>query len=459
MKFIGRKEEIAAINNIIGKKGYQGCLIYGRRRMGKTELIKHCLSDKPVPLIMYQCKETSEQENTTSLTELIKKTLSIGYLHFNHFMDAVEYLFEYGVEKDIYFVIDEYPYLRDTLPGCDSKLQAIIDKYCTSSNIKFFILGSSISSMSSLLEGTNPLYMRLTLSILLKQMDYYDAKEFYPSYSNEDKIRLYAAFGGVPFYNAQIDESLSAKQNIINLISGRFSGLQDFLKIYLKSEIRKVNSANAVFENIALGAFHFSDIMQKSHIDSSPALSAILNKLIEMDLIDYIAPINDKKNKRKAGYRISDPSISFYYNFIYRNESAHEILDDSAFYDMFIDKEFESVVVPHTFELIAKQFLIRENKKGRINPLLMDIGTYWYDDQEKGKNGQFDVVGKNKDGYVFFECKYTNEKINDALIKEEIRQVEQTDLTPAQYGFFSKNGFSLNNKYPYLFYSLEDMYR
>ncbi len=386
MKFIGRENEIQAINSLINKKGYQGCLIYGRRRIGKTELTKHCLANKEIPLIMYQCKESSEEENASSLVDLIENILSIKYLHFDHFMDAVNFLFEYSINNDLYFVLDEYPYLRSFISGCDSKLQAIIDRYAMNSNIKFFMLGSSISSMSSILDHSSPLYMRFNLSILLKQMDYYDAMNFYPSFSNEDKLRLYSAFGGVPFYNAQIDESSSVKQNIINIISSRFSGLKDFLDIYMKSELRKLNSANLVFEAIALGAFHFATILAKSHLESSSALAAILAKLEEMDLIEYIYPINEKNNKQKSGYRISDPCVRFYYKFIYSNESAHKILDDSTFYETFIKDDFESVVVPKTFEAVSKQFLIKENRKGKITPLLLDIGTYWYDNPIKKIN-------------------------------------------------------------------------
>lgn len=64
MNFIGRTEEKNMINNLLKMKGYQGCIIYGRRRMGKTELVKHCLMNKNIPFIMYQCKESNEQDNT-----------------------------------------------------------------------------------------------------------------------------------------------------------------------------------------------------------------------------------------------------------------------------------------------------------------------------------------------------------------------------------------------------------
>ncbi len=459
MNFIGREEEQNKINAILDKSGYQGCLIYGRRRMGKTELVKHCLMNKKQPVIMYQCKESSEQDNTIQLTELIKQVLGKSYLSFEHFMDAILYLFDLSKTEELYFVIDEYPYIREFIDGCDSKLQEIIDSHAMNSNIKFFLLGSSISAMKEIQEHESPLYMRFHSSILLKQMDYYDSSKFYPSYSSEDKVRVYAAFGGVPYYNAQINDSLSVKENIIRIISGHFSNLKDFLEIYLKSELRKINNFNVVFECIALNAFHFSDILAKSHIDTSAALSGVLQKLIAMDLIEYVTPINDKRKKTKGGYIISDFCVRFYYNFIYRNESAHSILSETLFYDTFIAEEFEKHTVPLCFETIAKQFLIRKNKEGKITPLLIDIGTYWYDNPKEKKNGQFDVVGKCMNGYVFFECKFTESPITDKIVQEEIQQVSMTNLSPVKYGFFSKSGFDLSDKDSYLLFSLEDLYR
>lgn len=459
MRFVGREKEQKAINAILDKQGYQGCIIYGRRRMGKTELIKHCLANKNVPFIIYQCKESSDRDNADLLTEVIKETLKIPHLHFNNFIEAIDFLFEYAETKELYLAIDEYPYIRQSIEGCDSKLQDIIDKHAMKTNVKLFLLGSSIAIMSSLQNHDNPLYMRCANSILLKQMDYYDSAKFYSTATLEDKVKYFSAFGGVPFYNAQINEKLSVKENIINIISGQFSGIKDFLEIYLKSELRKVNGANIVFEKIVLGAFHFSDILAKTHLESSASLAPILEKLINMDLIEYVVPINEKTNKQKAGYRISDHCTGFYYNFIYRNESAHKILDDETFYDVFIGKEFNSKIVPLAFEKISKQFLIRKNAKGEIEPLLTDIGTYWYDNPKEKKNGQFDVVGKAKDGYVFFECKYTDKPIDDEIIKEELEQISQTTLKPYQYGFISKNGFNLAKTYPYLFFTLEDLYK
>ena len=80
------------------------------------------------------------------------------------------------------------------------------------------------------------------------------------------------------------------------------------------------------------------------------------------------------------------------------------------------------------------------------------------DKTKEKKNGQFDVVGKCQNGYVFFECKYTNHSAVKLSI-EELEQISCTTLAPIQYGFASKNGFDLKKEYPYLFFTLEDRYK
>lgn len=457
--FIGREKEIESLMYLIESDGFKSGTIYGRRRLGKTELIKHCIKKSNCSSLIYQCKESNEIDNCKLLIKAIEESLNIKNIYFDSFFEILEFLFELSLTKKIILVIDEYPYIREQIGGCDSKLQNLIDKYQNESNMKLFLIGSSISVMEEVLNHYSPLYGRFNLSILLKQMDYYDSAKFYPTFSNEDKVKLYSVFGGVPFYNAQIDAKQTVKENIIRLISGTFSSLRDYLQTYLKMELRKINNANIVFEVIANGAFHYSDILSKSHIDSSPSLNTILQKLIKMDLIEYVFPINDNKNKQKSGYRISDLTLRFYYKYIYKNESIHNILEDDVFYDKFIKNDFEEEYVPLIFEEICKQFLIRKNKKMEIEPLLIDIGTYWYDNPIDKVNGQFDVVGKCQQGYIFFECKYKKSKVNDSVISQEIEQVYKTNLNPVQFGFFSKSGFDLSKKYDYYFYTLEDLYK
>ena len=176
----------------------------------------------------------------------------------------------------------------------------------------------------------------------------------------------------------------------------------------IKEEITKINNAYTVFSTIARRAFHYSDILSKSWISTTSTLYDTLEVLEKMDLITYVCPINDKTNKRKSGYVLTDNAVYFYYRYIYHNLSIKNILSNEMFYDKYINEDFMNVVVPKVFERISMQYLIRKNKLGFINPIIEDIGTYWYDNPKERKNGQFDLVTKSKDGYIVFEVNYCN---------------------------------------------------
>ncbi len=73
MAFYGRENEQEALNYIIEKDGFSSGLIYGRRRLGKTELLKHCFANSDKPFIIYQCNQETEKSNILDLTKVIKE--------------------------------------------------------------------------------------------------------------------------------------------------------------------------------------------------------------------------------------------------------------------------------------------------------------------------------------------------------------------------------------------------
>ena len=174
----------------------------------------------------------------------------------------------------------------------DSILQALIDKYRDKSKLSLIILGSYVDVMRSLLEHSNPLYGRVDLTINLRQMDYYESSLFYPKYSEEDRVRIYSVFGGIPYYNRLVDDSKSVKENIIELIASPGARLENEVSMYLNSEISKIVNVNEVFEALAKGHHKYSDILSQSHVSSGPTLVGVLDKLMKMEVV-----IKTKSNK------------------------------------------------------------------------------------------------------------------------------------------------------------------
>ena len=457
MKFYGREQQLKQLGRLFAKSRLQAALVYGRRRVGKSELIKQCLRSQTVKSIYYECKQTTEPNNVESLSALISEVFQLPQLGFTGIEPTLDYLFRRAGTEPLILVLDEYPYLRETVTGLDSILQVLVDKY-QDSKLKLVLCGSYVDVMKSLISKENPLFGRVDLTIDLKPMDYYDSARFYPSFSAEDKVRLYSVFGGIPYYNRQIDSSLTVRENIQELISAPGARLENEVSMYLKSEIAKIANANEVFEALAKGFSRYSDLLSQSHVSSGPTLVDVLEKLIRMEVVEKRAPINDLKNKRKSGYFISDNMSLFYYRYIFRFLSQRTVLDEDVFFDRYICEDFETSYVPRVFESVCRQYLIRENRAGHIDPPFDLIGRYYYDDPAAKSNGEFDVVTRDPNGYIFYESKFRKAPLSSGMIEEEIRQVQGTGLNCYKYGFFARSGFRCASDANTIFIGLDDLY-
>lgn len=439
MKFIGRSKELEKLSKSLHSEGMSVSLIYGRRRVGKSELVLESLRRNKAKSLYYECKEVSEKSNVSSLSSILSENFAFPPLAFENIEGVLDYVFRMSLKEKIIFVLDEYPYLRKSVQGMDSLLQSLIDKYREKANLSLVILGSYIEVMKDLLKKENPLYGRVDMVIDLKPMDYHDSSLFYPDYSPEDKARIYAVFGGIPYYNRLIDDSLSPKENIIELVASSGARLEDEVPQILSSQLSKIDNANEVFMALAKGNCRYSDILSRSHVSSGPTLADILEKLIGMEIVGKEGPINDEGNKKKILYRISDNLSLFYYRYIYRNLSIMSIMDKETFYGKYVEDDFESKHVPHIFEDICRQYLIRKNLDREIHPVIEKIGRYYYDDPIEKRNGEFDIVTLDEEGYIFYEVKFSKNPLTPSLIEEEISQVEKTGLKPYRYVFFARN--------------------
>ena len=456
--FYGRETERKKLNRMFHTDGQMISLIYGRRRIGKSELIKQALKESALKSIYYECKQTTELNNVNSLAELVGEAFNFPTPAFESMERLLHFLFKKSEQTPLILVLDEYPYLRENMKGLDSILQSVIDGCKDSSNIKLILCGSYVDTMKALLAKQNPLYGRVDLTIRLEPMDYYESALFYSDFSDEDKVRLFSVFGGIPYYNRLIDSHKSVRENVIDLIASPGARLENEVSMYLNSEISKITNANEVFEALAKGFSRYKDILDQSNVSSGPALVDILDKLMRMDVVAKEAPINDENNRKKAGYFISDNLSLFYYKYIFRNISRMNIMDPDVFYDKYIADDFESKYVPKIFENICKQYLIRKNRKGLMEPVFEKIGKYYYDDPVERKNGEFDIVTLDEHGYIFYEAKFRKEPITESMIQNEIRQVEQTQLDCYKYGFFSRSGFLCEEAENRILIQLNELY-
>lgn len=285
MTFWGRDGERKRIHKMLGDDAMTIALIYGRRRVGKSELIKQCLRETDIFGIYYECKQTTEMNNVESLAVLLSEKFAFPRPAFSGIEEVLEYLFRRAQERELILVLDEYSYLRDAVKGMDSILQSLADRYRAVSKLKLILCGSYIDTMKSMVLAQNPLFGRVDLSLDLKPMDYYDSSLFYSDFSDDDKVRLYSVFGGIPYYNRLVDGSKTVRENIVDLVASPDARLENEIVMFLKSELSKITNANEVFEALARGFSRYNDILSQSHVSSGPTLVDVLDKLIKMEVV------------------------------------------------------------------------------------------------------------------------------------------------------------------------------
>lgn len=460
MTFIGRTKEQEKLLAQLSSPIQNAALLYGRRRVGKSELILHTMRQaSDARTIYYECRQTTTENNTKNLSEVIAEAFDMPPLAFSDIEAALRFVFDRATGEKIVLAIDEYPYLRDVVKGMDSILQVLLDEYRDRSHLSLILCGSYVEVMKSLLERDNPLYGRIDLKINLQPMDYYESAQFYPERSCEDKVRLFSVFGGIPYYNRLIDKNASVRENLIHLILEPDARLEDEVPSYLLSEISKIGNAHEIFSALADGHARYRDILSQSHVSSGATLVNVLNRLIGMQLVQRRSPINDPNNKKRTSYVICDGLSKFYYRYVFRYLSQRSVLDPEVYYDRYVNDDFETQFVPRAFEEVCRQYLVRQNRMGNSEPPFDLIGTYSYDDPVTRTNGEFDVVTKDPLGYSFYEAKFRTAPITQRMIEDEIEQVQRTGLTCHRYGFFSRSGFEAQADERTALIGLEELYR
>lgn len=463
MKFIGRDSEVAALSQALNNQTFSSVLIYGRRRVGKTELIRHCLSKSEGRIIPFCAGKTLYTTNFDALVSSVAMAYQLP-LSFKSLPELLNFIGEKSKSEKTFLVIDEYSYFRDNSGKVDSDFQAFIDSYQHVSHLTLILSGSIVRIMKALVEADSPLYGRFQTILELQPFGYREAAEFYPERSDEEKLFLYACFGGVPHYLLLLDPKESCEENLIRLLFGVNGVLKGEADTLLNDELSAIDNANSVLSLIGNRGLHYNEINQLYPSGAGNGATYILKKLLGIGLIKRSISLDDK-SERNPSYEIADPFLRFYFTFFLPTRSFALLYTPEEIYKRFVEKKLYESYLPALFEEVARQFLINENKLGRLEEPLLGIGSYTFSRKDpKLKawiNGQFDVVTQDAKGYIDYECKYRKNPLTLRDAIEESDSVKQSGVPFYRIGFFSRSVFAddLKKSKAYSLFALSDLYR
>ena len=215
--FIGREAELKFLQDKYTEERGQLIVLYGRRRVGKTETLREFCKDKPH--VFFSCTQTTDLVQLRNFSSRMFKENIPAKNYISEFADwekAFRAVLDlpYGNQKKL-LVIDEFPYMCRGNKSIPSILQNLWDAELRDSNVMIILCGSAMSFIEKeLLSEKNPLYGRATGIYKMKEMGFYDAIKFFPEYSDRDKVLTYAVLGGIPHYLRQWNPKLSVDENI-----------------------------------------------------------------------------------------------------------------------------------------------------------------------------------------------------------------------------------------------------
>ncbi|MHA1469725.1 MAG: AAA family ATPase [Candidatus Asgardarchaeia archaeon] len=292
--FINREKELEFLERKYNSNKKEVIIIYGRRRVGKTELIKEFIKGKDA--IYFLADRRGTYLNSKRFMELVSEFFDYPYLEPKNFDDVFRIIAKLA-KKRLVVVIDEFSYLLEQDNAIASVFQYIIDEILTE-KIMLILCGSLISTMESTFSYRNPLYGRRTGQWKVTPLSYFDFSKSLPSWPIEEKIKLYAVTGGVPFYFMQMDENKTVFENILEKILSKGSILYEEIEFLLREELRDPSTYMSILEAIAFGNTRLSDIANYTKIKIND-LPKYLNVLMKMDIIKREQPVTEKIRKTK----------------------------------------------------------------------------------------------------------------------------------------------------------------
>ncbi|MDS0243730.1 MULTISPECIES: ATP-binding protein [unclassified Haloferax] len=436
MTFYNRVDELDALASAFESSGSDFAVVYGRRRVGKTALLKEFCAGRPH--IYFLAAQEAEHRQREKFVEKLADYFDERVPRIDDWDEAFEYLGEKLQNEDLVIVIDEFPYLVEENDSVPSYLQGFVDEQLQETDSMLVLCGSSVSTMESEVLGhESPLYGRRTAQLDVQPFSFKQAREVI-NYDTADAIRSYAITGGTPMYLTLFDYGCSLSENVQSQILSPTAVLYNEPEFLLRTELRNPARYMSILEAVALGHTTPNEISGATGIDSGP-LSKYLQTLRRLRLIDREVPVtaSGKKSKRSR-YHVADEFLRFWFRYVEPNRSSIEEAPEVV-YDGTIEPDLPTHVAT-TFEDVCQEAVWEGIRRGTFDPYSA-VGRWWYGEDE------IDIVGlaPNDDRLLLAECKWTSEPVGEALVESLRAKAANVRWGPGdreeRFALFSKSGF------------------
>jgi len=419
MQFIDREEEQKRLIDTLNGKNTSFTVVYGRRRLGKSTLIKHVLTEKDIYFLADRT-ETSQQIRLLAkeIASKIEGFNKVVYPDWNTLFETLNL----RTNERFTLCLDEFPYMVKKSP----ELPSVLQKHLDSKTIKYNLIlcGSSQTMMQGLvLDSKEPLYGRADQILKLAPINMsYLGK--YLKCNAIQAVEEYAVWGGIPRYWELRQRCKSLHAAIEYHIINSQGVLYEEPYRLLFDDMRDIVQASTLLSVIGSGANRLSEIAAKMEKPATQ-LSRPLDKLMELGFVEREIPFGENpKNSKKSLYKIADPFIDFYYRFVIPNRSLIELgRTNIVLNDV---KEKLNIYISRHWEHLCRKAV----SGNTINGVTYHVAARWWGNVSREEMIEIDLMAMSIDRKTLLvgECKWSNIPNSDALIAYLIEKVKKMPI-------------------------------
>lgn len=441
--FINREAELAHLEQLYQSDRAELFVLYGRRRVGKTELLRAFCEEKPHAFFIATLSSDHDQ-----LAAFSREVWRFGHTEVSEGFTFPSWEAAFRALTDLpgrpIIVLDEFTYLVSGNKAIPSILQKVWDETLRHTRVFLVLCGSYVGMMEKQVLGYQaPLYGRRTGSYLLPPLEPPAAAVFFPAYSPIEQIEAWAVLGGMPYYLRTFSDAMDIFANIRAHILDVKGPLYNEPQLLLMEELREPRNYFSILRAVAQGKTRLNEIAQSAGVGDGRTTARYLAILQEMRVVRRIVPASESRpEKSKKGlYQIADPFLRFWFRFVHPHRGSLEMGLADAVLEQRVRPVFDQFV-SYAFEEAAREYVARLARVGELPFLPERIGAWW------GRGEEIDVVAiSDAEGAVLVgECKWSVNPVGLNVLVDLKRKAQVLGASgrwpKVSYALFAKVGFT-----------------
>jgi uncharacterized protein len=445
MNFRNRDRDLRMLNGCYARKEPTFMVVYGRRRIGKTVLLRHWIETHlNGQHLLWTAHRTTSDVLLAGLSEAVANVTPDvhGEIRFASWEALFEQLFQLAAARRLLVVIDEFPYLVECAPEIPSLLQKLWDKYKERNLIFLILCGSHYHMMhEQFASRQKPMYGRVTESLVLEEIEPDELGLFLPRYSPEQIVETCSVIGGVPGYLELWDDRHPVFRNIEERILSGNTFFSQEAALLIQDEIAEPRTYLAILEAMGANRSTPADLARATGIAINH-MGKYLRTLVDLRFIrrTLSEDIKQRTQTRMSRYEIRDPFLRFYFQFVYPHADLVEQRRISRLAEI-VRANFDSYVGNTAYEELARRHIAQLGDHQQL-PFEPDyIGRAWT------RHAELDVVavGWKQKCVLIGECKWQGTRVTDVVLDSLIQRAAKFQNLSGfkkSYALFSKAGFS-----------------